>query len=87
MMQVLILAVLPTSASAIKVKLRLDLPFGGSYSIQGLDSFETQGGFGIGLGVLIPYDQDMALKQATNTAMSVSVTLRKITKAVTLHIS
>ena len=54
MMLVLILAVLPTSASAIKVKLRLDLPFGGSYSIQGLDSFETQGGFGIGLGVLIP---------------------------------
>ena len=54
MMLVLILAVLPTSASAIKVKLRLDLPFGGSYTIKGLDSFETQGGFGIGLGVLIP---------------------------------
>ena len=62
MMLVLILAVLPTSASAIKVKLRLDLPFGGSYSIQGLDGFETQGGFGIGLGVLIPYDQDMDIE-------------------------
>ena len=42
MMLVLILYFLPTSASAIKVKLRLDLPFGGSYSIQGLDSFETR---------------------------------------------
>ena len=62
MMLVLIFAVLPTSASAIKVKLRMDLPFGGSYSIQGLNSFETQGGFGIGLGVLIPYDQDMDIE-------------------------
>ena len=57
-----IFAFLPSSASAIKVKLRLDLPLGGSYSVNGLDSFVSQGGFGLGLGVLIPYDQDMDIE-------------------------
>lgn len=57
-----ILTFLPTSALAIKIKLRLDLPLGGSYSVSGLDSFENKGGFGLGLGVLIPYDQDMDIE-------------------------
>jgi opacity protein-like surface antigen len=57
-----IFAFLPSSASAIKVKLRLDLPLGGSYSVNGLESFVSQGGFGLGLGVLIPYDQDMDIE-------------------------
>ena len=54
-----IFAILPSSASAIKIKLRLDLPFDRSHSISGMDSF---GGFGLGLGVLIPYDQDMDIE-------------------------
>ena len=30
--------------------------------LSGLDSFETEGGFGLGLGVLIPYDLDMDIE-------------------------
>ena len=41
---------IPSSAWALKVKLRIDLPLGGSYSITGLNSFVPYGGFGLGLG-------------------------------------
>jgi hypothetical protein len=51
-----------SSAWALKVKLRIDLPLGGSYSITGLDSFVPQGGFGLGLGVVIPYEQDIDIE-------------------------
>ena len=53
---------IPSSAWALKVKLRIDLPLGGSYSITGLDSFVPQGGFGLGLGVVIPYEQDIDIE-------------------------
>lgn len=53
---------IPSSAWAIKVKLRIDLPLGGSYSIKGLNSFVPQGGFGLGLGVIIPYEQDIDIE-------------------------
>ncbi|MGB1694205.1 MAG: hypothetical protein ACPHKR_09185, partial [bacterium] len=46
-----------------KVKLRLNLiKLGGSDSVAGLDNIKNQGAFGIGLGVLIPYDQDMDIE-------------------------
>ena len=53
---------IPSSAWALKVKLRIDLPLGGSYSITGLNSFVPYGGFGLGLGVVIPYEQDIDIE-------------------------
>ena len=52
----------PSNAWAIKVKLRLDFPLGRNHSISGLDSFVPQGGYGLGLGVLIPYDENIDIE-------------------------
>ena len=52
----------PSNAWAIKLKLRLDFALGRSHSISGLDSFVPQGGYGLGLGVFIPYDENMDIE-------------------------
>ena len=63
MIILMLLSLYPTTVSAIKVKLRLNLlKLGGSDSVAGLDNIKNQGAIGIGLGVLIPYDQDMDIE-------------------------
>ena len=55
-----LLLLLPSSSLAVKVKLRMDiLPLGASRTIQGLDSINSTGGFGLGLGLLFPFSRDI----------------------------
>ena len=55
-------ALLPSNAWAIQVKLRINWPLGGSYSVKGLDSLVQLGGFGLGLAIVLPIEQDVALE-------------------------